>query len=427
MNRDCDFLVIGAGAGGATVARELAKRGKSVLIVEKGKREPKVGTFLNCLKYYDSGPLKIPLKSKEGVILWRTFMAGGTTVVSCGNSVRSLEKELADRGIHLEDEFAEAEKETGTAPIAEKLLSDASRTIEQAARDLGYKMSKMPKFINAEKCKKCGMCTLGCSNGAKWTGLDYLDEAFKNNVDILYSTQVEQILRTNGSVRGVSVAGPQGRSEISAKAVVLSAGALGTPVILQKAGIREAGSGLFVDIFVNTYGVTSGLNQAHEPNMAIVNLDFHKTRGFILSPHINASAMVRAIEIGPKGVAMPVNRLLGIMTKITDDAVGQVHPDGSISKPVTANDQAKLNEGSAIAKEILVKAGADKNSLIISKPQGAHPGGTAAIGKVVDENLQTKIDGLFVCDASVLPATPGLPPILTIIALGKRLAKKLAA
>ena len=59
--------------------------------------------------------------------------------------------------------------------------------------------------------------------------------------------------------------------------------------------------------------------------------------------------------------------------------------------------------------------------------EGAHPGGTAAVGVVVDSNLQTKIDNLFVCDASVLPTAPGLPPILTIVALSKRLAKLLTA
>ena len=61
------------------------------------------------------------------------------------------------------------------------------------------------------------------------------------------------------------------------------------------------------------------------------------------------------------------------------------------------------------------------------KPGGAHPGDTAAIGQVVDKDLQIRIENLFVCEASVLPTSPGLPPILTIVALSKRLGKKLAA
>ncbi|MHC4592251.1 MAG: GMC oxidoreductase, partial [Planctomycetota bacterium] len=69
---------------------------------------------------------------------------------------------------------------------------------------------------------------------------------------------------------------------------------------------------------------------------------------------------------------------------------------------------------------------ADTNSFVVTRPQGAHPGGTAAIGKVVNADLQTEVDNLFVCDASVLPNAPGLPPIPTIVALAKRLAKALA-
>ncbi len=75
----------------------------------------------------------------------------------------------------------------------------------------------------------------------------------------------------------------------------------------------------------------------------------------------------------------------------------------------------------------MIKAGADPKSIVVSKAEGAHPGGTAAIGEVVDQNLETQVSGLFVCDASVLPVAPGLPPMLTIGALAKYLAKKLTA
>ncbi len=51
-----------------------------------------------------------------------------------------------------------------------------------------------------------------------------------------------------------------------------------------------------------------------------------------------------------------------------------------------------------IAEEILVEAVAEEKSISLSGPQGAHPDGTAAIGKIVDENLRTEVNGLFVCD-----------------------------
>ena len=124
---------------------------------------------------------------------------------------------------------------------------------------------------------------------------------------------------------------------------------------------------------------------------------------------------------------MDRDKLLGMMTKIVDERAGRVYADGRVSKPVTASDRAKLHQGSDLCREILVKAGVDPKSIVVSRVQGAHPGGTAAAGEVVDRNLETKIAGLFVCDSSVLPTAPGLPPMLTIGALGKYLAKKLAA
>ena len=70
MIKNYEFLIIGSGAGGSTLACELSKRGKSVLVIEKGKRENNIGTIKDCLRYYDTSTiLKTPLKSKEGVIL----------------------------------------------------------------------------------------------------------------------------------------------------------------------------------------------------------------------------------------------------------------------------------------------------------------------------------------------------------------------
>ena len=80
-----EFLIVGSGAGGATLARELSKKAKKVLVVEKGKYEQKLGTLRGSLRFYDTNKLtKLPKKSKEGVILYRTIMAGGSTVVYIG-------------------------------------------------------------------------------------------------------------------------------------------------------------------------------------------------------------------------------------------------------------------------------------------------------------------------------------------------------
>lgn len=421
-----DYVVVGSGAGGATIARELARNGKDVLVIEQGFYQQKLGSFINALRYFDINKItKIPRKSQEGNILYRAIMAGGTTVVSAGNMVRSLEKELAIYGINLSQEFAEAEKEMNVGPVAEKLISEGGQSIALAARQLGYRMNLMPKAINPDKCKRCGQCVLGCRYGAKWTALDYLQEAEEKGAKIIYNTNVQRVIVNNGKANGIIGKNSEGEIKISAKIVLIAAGGLGTPVILQNSGIKEAGSNLFMDFHVHTYGVTKKLNLLHEPQMSMVNLDFLASKGFLLSPFVNHPRPIRFIESGAKGFTMPTTKTLGIMTKISDDSAGLVSGNGSVSKPVTERDWQKIRAGTAIAKKILIQAGADASTFVDSKIAGSHSGGTAAIGKVVDHNLQTKVDNLFVCDSSVLPVSTGLPPILTIVALAKRLSKLL--
>ena len=421
-----DYLIVGSGAGGATLAKELAQRKKDVLVVETGKIEEKIGEFNIARKFYDGDHLlRIPRKSKEGVIIWRTLMAGGSTVVSCGNGIRCLEKELNELGINLQEEFDQVEKELQVAPISERLLSNGSKRIRQAATDLGINMELMPKIINPEICRKCGNCVLGCVNGAKWTALNYLKSAMNDDCEVVFESNVKKVITENGRVKGVMISGKSGKREILAKKVILSAGGIGTPIILQNSGIEGAGTNLFVDLFLNVCGTTEDerLNQVFEPGMTLVSMDFHKSKGFIISPYVSHSKLVKFLEFGLKGFVMSDKKTLGLMVKTTDDPIGHVYPNGFISKPVTENDRKRLKEGVDVAIGILQKAGA--KSIKISRLQGGHPGGTAAIGKVVDKNLQTKIEGLFLCDASVLPVTPGLPPILTIVALAKKLAKSI--
>jgi choline dehydrogenase-like flavoprotein len=424
MQKQYEFIIVGSGAGGAVLAKELSRYGSQVLLIERGRLEPKVGTVAASLHYMNANPVtKMPQQSREGVILWRAFMAGGSTVVSCGNATRCLEKELADFGIDLEAEFKELEGDMQAAPLDENLLSDGSRAIAAAAHALGYEMQLMPKFVQPGSCRKCGQCVLGCPAGAKWTTLQYLHDAIENGIVTAWNTRVIKVLVENGRAAGVRVIGPQGEQTIRAGAVILAAGGLASPVILQQSGLSEAGSNLFVDLFENTYGIHPHLNLVREPAMALVDLDFHAQYGFLLSPFVAHSPIHRFIELGPAGLALPGKRLLGLMVKTTDEPAGRVFPDGSVSKPVTLADRARLDHGARIAGEILTAAGCDPHSLVTTRTQGAHPGGTAAIGTVVDTDLQTRVQNLFVCDASVLPAAPGLPPILTIVALAKRLAR----
>lgn len=423
-----DAIVVGSGMGGAIVARELATAGRDVLVVETGIPETHLGTFADAARIYDGTEVtRTPKKSREGTILWRTLMAGGSTVVSCGNAVRCLERELGELGIDLADEMSAMEAEMGVHSLAEDKLSDMGHRIRAGAADLGFTFGLMPKMVDHEACTACGGCVLGCTHGAKWTAEQPLAEAVTHGAEVLYGVEIERALRHNGHVSGV--AGHSSRTAFEARAdtVVLAAGGLGTPPILAASGIEGAGSGLFIDMLVNVYGLVDERLRTVEPQMSLVNTEFHDERGFLLAPYINYSRGVRMLESGAKAASRSIGHTLGMMVKTSDEPVGRIEADGRVSKPVTSADRRRIDDGVEVATEILVAAGAGRNSIIVTKPQGAHPGGTAAIGTVVDADLQADVEGLFVADGSVLPVAPGLPPMVTIGALARRLGTMLAS
>jgi hypothetical protein len=347
---------------------ELAKRGREVLVVELGAPEENVGSFSDALGYYDVS--KVLTTPKEGIILWRTLMTGGSTVVSCTNATRALEHELADLGIDLQAEYAEAETELGVEPFADDLLSEGTRRMRDAAKELGYSLEPMPKLLDQAQCRRCSQCTLGCKVAAKWTAREYLHEAEAHGVETYYEIEVRRILDEDGVARGIEGVGPDGPVAVHANTVVLAAGALATPRILQASGI-DAGEGLFVDLFVNVYGVTDEpVNQLLEPRIALVDTEFHEREGFILSPYLNVPRPVRFIEAGIRGGARPLPRTLGLMIKTKDGPTGTVYANGRVSKAITDADQARLDAGIEVATEILVAAGARPDPIVVTAPQG---------------------------------------------------------
>lgn len=425
---DPDVVIVGSGAGGATLARELAETGVDVLVLETGTRHESVGRFRDAVQYYDStGILKQPTRSEEGVILFRALMAGGSTVVSAGNGVRAMESKLANLGIDVGEDLDAIEAALDVRPWNLDHLSPGSRRLREVAQDRGIDFEPMPKFVDQEACRECTQCTLGCRADAKWTALQPLDAAMAAGAEVRFGTRVEAVTIEGGEATGVRAVTRRRAENIRTRTVVLAAGALGTPIILQRSGIEDAGSRLFVDLFVNTYGVTRDRNMLNEPQMSLLADQFHDSEGFILSPYVNVPREVRYMEAGFRGARLPIARTVGLMTKISDETVGTVFANGTVSKAPTEQDDARLRAGIDLATDLLVGIGADPASIVESTYEGAHPGGTAAIGEIVDTDLRTETENLYVCDASVFPESPGAPPILTILALARRLGRHLTA
>ena len=144
---------------------------------------------------------------------------------------------------------------------------------------------------------------------------------------------------------------------------------------------------------------------------------------YFISPHYSKQ-LIPLIQ--DKGFKANPEDVMGLMVKIADEANGKIYKDGTIEKELTSQDLKLLKEGYDKSVELLKAVGVEPSSISSTPIRGAHPGGTAAIGRVVDKNLETRIKGLYIADASVIPQAPGRPPILTIVALAKRLSNNIA-
>jgi choline dehydrogenase-like flavoprotein len=391
-----NVIIVGSGAGGATIARELAVKGVNITLIEKGPYTKSAKAY----EHYDNADV--------GVELLQTSCIGGTTVVTAGNAVRTCQEYLKKLGIDLEQDFQEIEKEMGVSTLPDTHFGNGTKVIMEKAESLGFNTQKMPKFIDPNSCKPCGKCAFGCPRDSKWTSIDYVNDAKDHGADVFENTNVTGLITDNGEVKGVKC----NDKEFHADIVVLSAGGIETPRILRREGIN-AGNNLFVDTFVTVGGILKDIKFRNEVSMnALITLD-----DLILSPHYSGILYDKLKKSGACE-----DDILGMMIKIGDDGSGKVR-DNHIEKYSTAKDVSLLAKGSAVAGTILKEAGVDPTTLTSTIARGAHPGGTAAIGEIVDKNLETKISGLFVADASVFPKAPGAPPVLTIAALAKRLGK----
>ena len=418
-------IVIGSGAGGATVARQL-QGSFDVTILEAGKefkpflmnpylleKMRKSGLFLDerMIRLLFSA-MKIQ-KSKDGMILVSGIGYGGTTTLCAGNAIR-MDEDLKNIGIDLDKEFIEIYKEIPVTTDHYHLWKETTRKLFELCKEMNLDPRPLPKMGDYKRCKNCGKCILGCANGVKWDSRKYLNNAVENGARIIDCCRVIKIDVHNKQVNGVYARKGWHTKFYPADLIILAAGGLGTPVILQNSGI-ECEKKLFVDPVLCVAAENKGSNQDRELSMPFVVQKEH----YILSPYFDYLSFY--FNRGWKGQA---KNILGIMIKLADSNTGGVTASG-IYKKLEDIDRERLEEGVNLCKELFMRLGINKKSIFLGTINAGHPGGMLPLteNEAFTFHNPALPENLYVADATLFPHSLGNPPILTIIAMAKRIGK----
>lgn len=426
MKEKFDAIIVGSGSGGASVAKDLTRKGKRVLILEGNGGNKIEGTFIWAL-FHMMFPFKSLLLTPELLGMVRGLTTGGSSVFYYGTAFPVNHDAFKKYGIDLTEAEREARKELPIGPLKEEMVTPMARRIMESARSLGYDWKKLDKFMYQDRWRpgyRFGF--YGDRHNVKWSAKMDIDEALRGGAVLLNRAMVKKVLFDGTTATGVEMKYRGRAMQVFAKTVVIAAGGIGTPVVLRRSGIRNAGYNYFFDPLITVCGkvkdvrkrkdeipMTSGCVMRGE---GIVMTDMAVP--FILDQVFTASTFRfwRLLES---------RKTLRIMIKIRDDLAGHLSDRGGVRKFLTPADKEKLRKGYDMAKNILLNAGA--TGIYKTWKLAAHPGGTVRIGHMLDSNLKLKgYENLYVCDCSVIPEPFGLPPVLTLVCLGKRLAKHLA-
>jgi choline dehydrogenase-like flavoprotein len=417
-----DAIVVGTGPGGATVARELARRDLRVLVLEQGSAAPLAGT-LGQMASIAAVPGKGAFLHRDGSLLVQGITAGGSSALNFATASPPPAAMFARHGIDLSGALASLQAELPIAPLPDHLVGPMAARIAAAARAAGLDWQKLDKMIRPQACRAgCWRCVYGCPFGAKWTARDFLDQAVEYGAQLLDQAKALRVILEQGRATGVEYEHGGQRRQAHAGIVVLAGGGVGSPRLLHASGLRAARSAFFSDPVIAVMGTVDDLEGGAEVPMAAgVRFD---DDGISLADLTLPGPMYQAFaaQAGRVDRLLAHKQTLSIMVKIRDEIGGAVGPRW-VSKPLHAHDRAKLAAGEAMARDVLRHAGA--THVFASHHFAAHPGGSVRIGDGVDSNLQAGAAGLFVCDASVIPEPWGLPPTLTLLCLGVRLGQHL--
>ncbi|HEY1536796.1 MAG TPA: GMC family oxidoreductase [Polyangiaceae bacterium] len=476
---ECDVVVIGTGAGGAVVGRELADRGFAVVFVEEGRRQRRddyLGGLINAQTSYNRTALALGA-SPFPVMMGK--LVGGSTAINGGTCFRTpspvLDEWCEQVGTddlspdNMAGRFRHVEARLMVSEPERRFIGPIADMIDRGARALGW--SAGPILRNAVGCEGQGFCGLGCpSEARRSTDISFLPGALERGAIVLSAGRAERILLEGDRAVGVAVRGERGRRlRVRAKAVIVAGGAIPTPALLLRQGIANSSGALGRNLSVHpSVGVGGYFEEAIDPDRYIPQaymVDEFVREGILIlgaQPDLNVAhalfpttgrRFMRAMD------SLPHLGMLGVM--IRDQSRGRVWFDVRGKALVTYNlvrqDVELLQRAIVSAGRLCWAAGARRVHLgmigvepVDSAAQlerfaerrlrasdlaliSYHPLGTCKMGRdrrtsVVGLDHQAHdVPGLFVVDGSTVPGPPGVNPQLTIMALAVRAAEQIAA
>jgi len=466
----CEVAVIGSGAGGATVAKELAELGRDVVILEEGeyvesRRFNRRPLDMAALLYRDLG-MTMALGRGAGIPVPLGKAVGGTTTINSGTCFRVPDHVLehwraqGDLPLRPEDlaaDFARVEEFIEVAEVPEELLGGSARVVRRGATRLG--LHGHPLRRNARYCKGSGVCCFGCPTDAKRSAnVSWVPAAVQAGAQLVAGARVERIDLGSAARKRVLA----GALTVEADAVVVSAGTLHTPSLLWRSGMRHPALGrnvsihpackasaLFDEEIRGWEGVPQGfgIHDLHREGILF--------EGIFTPPEFGAFALP---FVGPRltQVMERYGQMAAFGFLIEDRSVGALRlssRQAQLFYQLGRPEIEKLRRGVDMLARIFFAAGAREvfapiagfetlrstdelerlRTARLSAPMfelsAFHPLGSCRASTdpargVLDPELEAHdAQKLFVVDGSVFPSSLGVNPQLTIMAFAQRAAR----
>lgn len=274
-----DVVIVGSGAGGGIMAMVLAEAGFNVLVLEKGKDiaydQMPMPEAQALAGMYEGGGLCTSVDGGVG-LLAGSCLGGGTTV-NWAASIRTPAEVLEEWSTQYAnphfttDEFLKGfewvEKKTHVQFQCDE-HNFQNKVIEESSKHLGWKSRVIPRNVHPDKTVASvafasdSFSTHGDrfarKQGSKETfllsaqaaGAKILAECKVEKINIAHgkATTLDAILQINGTKKSI---------QIECNHVVLCAGALHTPALLQRSGIHhhELGKNLYLHPTTGVAGI----------------------------------------------------------------------------------------------------------------------------------------------------------------------------